>query len=197
MLSRHLALTILLPYALSRPPMICMVFNGMGTRGKGGEREERGEGGGKGRGWREGERGEEREEAGRKGKRGEGREEGGGEIMIRLFIERVGYVCISSLHYRLYCRVRIIGYRIIGRFLVLYVVYLLMANPDTSICINGVHKRVCIIRSVLIDGVVYLLMANPGTSMCPSHTRQGPSTPSSYSTANTRPPGGRNMWKVG
>mmetsp|Transcript_11318 Transcript_11318/g.18431 ORF Transcript_11318/g.18431 Transcript_11318/m.18431 type:complete len:247 (-) Transcript_11318:398-1138(-) len=32
------------------------------------------------------------------------------------------------------------------------------------------------------------LMASPGTSICPSHTRGGPSTPSSYSTANTRPP---------
>ena len=32
------------------------------------------------------------------------------------------------------------------------------------------------------------LIAKPGTSMCPSHTLAGPSTPSSYSTANTRPP---------
>mmetsp|Transcript_21663 Transcript_21663/g.48248 ORF Transcript_21663/g.48248 Transcript_21663/m.48248 type:complete len:219 (-) Transcript_21663:362-1018(-) len=32
------------------------------------------------------------------------------------------------------------------------------------------------------------LMARPGTSMWPSQTRAGPSTPSSYSTANTRPP---------
>ena len=31
-------------------------------------------------------------------------------------------------------------------------------------------------------------MANPGTSICPSHTLAGPSTPSSYSTAKTRPP---------
>mmetsp|Transcript_25392 Transcript_25392/g.47718 ORF Transcript_25392/g.47718 Transcript_25392/m.47718 type:complete len:334 (-) Transcript_25392:48-1049(-) len=31
-------------------------------------------------------------------------------------------------------------------------------------------------------------MARPGTSMCPSHTRGGPSIPSSYSTAKTRPP---------
>ena len=34
-------------------------------------------------------------------------------------------------------------------------------------------------------------MASPGMSMCASHTRGGPSTPSSYSTANTRPPAAR------
>mmetsp|Transcript_4021 Transcript_4021/g.11732 ORF Transcript_4021/g.11732 Transcript_4021/m.11732 type:complete len:241 (+) Transcript_4021:745-1467(+) len=32
------------------------------------------------------------------------------------------------------------------------------------------------------------LMARPGTSMSPSHTRAGPSMPSSYLTAKTRPP---------
>mmetsp|Transcript_31042 Transcript_31042/g.41151 ORF Transcript_31042/g.41151 Transcript_31042/m.41151 type:complete len:207 (-) Transcript_31042:229-849(-) len=32
------------------------------------------------------------------------------------------------------------------------------------------------------------LIARPGMSMCPSHTRAGPDTPSSYVTANTRPP---------
>mmetsp|Transcript_19369 Transcript_19369/g.45154 ORF Transcript_19369/g.45154 Transcript_19369/m.45154 type:complete len:224 (-) Transcript_19369:256-927(-) len=32
------------------------------------------------------------------------------------------------------------------------------------------------------------LIASPGISMCLSQTRAGPSTPSSYSTANTRPP---------
>mmetsp|Transcript_22661 Transcript_22661/g.72914 ORF Transcript_22661/g.72914 Transcript_22661/m.72914 type:complete len:223 (-) Transcript_22661:424-1092(-) len=66
--------------------------------------------------------------------------------------------------------------------------------PSTSTLSLAVNFTWCTSGSELTPAVCATTspserdMARPGMSMCASHTRAGPSIPSSYSTANTRPP---------
>mmetsp|Transcript_73198 Transcript_73198/g.176925 ORF Transcript_73198/g.176925 Transcript_73198/m.176925 type:complete len:223 (-) Transcript_73198:348-1016(-) len=65
---------------------------------------------------------------------------------------------------------------------------ILSASVSSTWCISGseITPAVCATVSPSERAI-----ASPGMSMWPSHTRGGPSMPSSYSTANTRPPAAR------
>mmetsp|Transcript_7501 Transcript_7501/g.26783 ORF Transcript_7501/g.26783 Transcript_7501/m.26783 type:complete len:223 (-) Transcript_7501:716-1384(-) len=67
----------------------------------------------------------------------------------------------------------------------LAITMILSASVRVTSCISGSEITPAVCATVSPSDRA---MARPGMSMCPSHTRGGPSMPSSYSTAKTRPP---------